>query len=167
MQLLQSSGWRNLTGRQPDVSTAVELSLHAPHSGRSALRVQCWPTRPEQTPAFFESPPIAITSGPVRVRAGQILRIHGWARVPDPIQGSLDGLLIYDSLAGTALAERVLNAPDWREFTLYRAAPRDGTVTVTMALTGIGEVWLDDVTVNLLEQPVRQARVSEARSNDE
>jgi hypothetical protein len=167
VQLLQSSGWRNRTGRHSDVSTAVELSLHAPHSGRAALRIQCWPTRPEQTPAFFESPPLAITSGPVPVRAGQILRIHGWARVPDPIQGSLDGLLIYDSLGGTALAERVLIAPDWREFTLYRATPREGTVTVTMALTGIGEAWLDDVTVNLLEQPLRQARVSEGSRNDE
>ncbi len=86
---------------------------------------------------------------------------------PDPIQGSLDGLLIYDSLGGSDLAERVLIAPDWREFTLYRAAPRDGTVTVTLALTGIGEVWLDDVTVNLWEPPVRQARVSEDRRNDE
>ena len=28
---------------------------------------------------------------------------------------------------------------------------------LTMALTGIGEAWLDDVTVNLLELPVRQA----------
>ena len=56
------------------------------------------------------------------MRAGQFLRIHGWARVPDPIQGSLDGLLIYDSLSGTALAERILDAPDLREFTLYPAS---------------------------------------------
>ena len=168
LQLLQSSGWRNLTGQQPDVKTAVELSLHAPHSGRSALRVQCWPTRPEQTSGDLRVSADFHHQRPVPVQAGQILRIHGWARVPDPIQGSLDGLLIYDSLAGTALAERMLNAPDWREFTLYRAAPRDGTVTMTMALTGIGEVWLDDVTVNLLEPAVRQAhRRHEARTNDE
>ncbi|MHB8862790.1 MAG: hypothetical protein ACYC6N_10315 [Pirellulaceae bacterium] len=167
IQHLQSSGWRNVTGPQPEVTAAVELSLHAPHAGRSALRLQCWSTDPERPPAFIESPPIAITSGPVPVRAEQLVRIHGWARVPDPIEGSMDGLLIYDSLAGTALAERILVAPDWREFTLYRAAPRNGAVTVTMALTGIGEAWLDDLTVNLLELPVRQARAGKGMTNDE
>jgi hypothetical protein len=166
LQHLQASGWSNRTGQQSDLMTSVELSLHSPHSGRSALRVQCWPTRAEQTPAMIESPPISIISGPVPVRAGQVLRIHGWARVPYPIQGSLDGLLIYDSLTGTALAERILETPDWREFTLYRAAPRDGSVTLTMALTGIGEAWLDDVTINLLVLPLRQAQANNERTND-
>jgi hypothetical protein len=70
----------------------------------------------------------------------------------------MDGLAIYDSLAGIDLAERIHEASDWREFTLYRAAPRAGSVTLTFALTGMGEAWLDDVTVNLLEPAVSQAR---------
>jgi hypothetical protein len=160
LQLLQSSGWRNLVGQQPELGTAVELSLHAPHAGRSALRVQCWPAHMDQAPVIIESPPIAIISAPVPVRTGQILRIHGWARVPSPIQGSMDGLVIYDSLAGMDLAERIHETNDWREFTLYRAAPHDGSVTITLALTGIGEAWLDDVTVNLLEPAASQAQSS-------
>jgi hypothetical protein len=158
LPLLQSSGWRNLAGPQPELQTAVELSLHAPRAGRCALRIQCWPAQSGQAPTTLESAPISIVSAPVPVQTGQVLRVHGWARIPSPIQGSMDGLAIYDSLAGIDLAERIHESNDWREFTLYRAAPRTGSVTLTFALTGIGEAWLDDVTVNLLEPAASQAQ---------
>ncbi|MCU0960247.1 MAG: hypothetical protein MUF48_09095 [Pirellulaceae bacterium] len=158
LQHLQAAGWRNLVRPHPDLTTGVELSLHNPHSGRSALRLQCWPARPDQTPLAVEAAPVSIVSGPIPVRAGQIVRIHGWARVPQPIQASLDGLLVFDSLAGPELAARILVTRDWQEFTLYRAATRDGPLTVTFALTGFGQSWLDDLTVHLLEPASHQAR---------
>ena len=45
------------------------------------------------------------------------------------------------------LAERIAHAPDWKEFTAYRIADNSRTFTVTFALTGLGEVWIDDVTI--------------------
>jgi hypothetical protein len=74
--------------------------------------------------------------------------------------------MVYDSLAGPTLAERIPVTDGWREFVLYRAAPRDGEMTVTFALTGFGEAYLDNVTVSVHEpiadrqpdQPVDQAR---------
>ena len=158
LEHLQTSGWKNITSNQPQLGTGVELSLYAPQSGRSALRLQCWPVEPSQAPAVIESPPISIISGPVPVRGGQVVRIHGWARVPETIHGSFDGLLIYDSLAGRELAERITLAENWREFTLYRAAPRQGDLTITLALSGIGQAWVDDLTVNLLDLPTAQAQ---------
>ena len=160
LQHLQSAGWRNLTSLPSELHTRVELSLINPRSGRSSLRIQCWPAQADQAPPVIESPPLSIVSGPVPVRAGQIVRIHGWARVPERIQGSLDGLLIYDSIAGRALAGRLDQAPDWQEFTLYRAIPRDTSLTLTFALSGIGEASLDEVTVNALDLPLRQARTN-------
>jgi hypothetical protein len=41
---------------------------------------------------------------------------------------------------------------DWKEFSLYRAAPKAGYLTLTFALTGIGEAWLDDVTIHLIDR---------------
>ncbi len=162
LSLLTSSGWKNLASTSPDLTSGVELSLHTPHAGRTALRLQCWPIDTAQAPTVIETPPVAITSAPVPVRGGQIVRIHGWVRVPDPIGGSMDGLLIYDSLTGMHLAERVLHTNDWREFTFYRAAPRDGNVTVTFALSGMGEAWLDDVTMCLLSPSGSQAQLPAA-----
>lgn len=154
LSLLQSSGWENLATDHSSLETAVELSLHAPRSGRSALRLQCWPRGGKQPPVVIESPPVRITTAPVAVRKGQVLHVHGWARVEEPIRGSLDGLLIYDSITRRALAQRMHASEGWREFSLYRIATRNGSFTATMALSGIGEAWLDDVTVKLSDAPV-------------
>ena len=69
--------------------------------------------------------------------------------MPKPITGAQDGLLVYDSLAGMQLAERIPASRGWREFALYRAAPTDGDVSITFALTGMGEAHIDDVTISL------------------
>jgi len=91
-----------------------------------------------------------ITSAPVAVRAGQLIRIEGQVRVPGAIEGSLDGLMIVDSIGGGALAERIGAADGWRPFVMYRAAARDEQLTLTFVLTGMGEAWLDDVRVSVV-----------------
>ncbi len=48
------------------------------------------------------------------------------------------------------LAQRVRGTSGWQEFGLYRVAPQSGTMTVTFALTGLGEAWLDDVTIQTI-----------------
>ena len=63
--------------------------------------------------------------------------------------GSVDGLLIYDSLAGPALAERMDATVGWQEFTLFRATGPATEVRVTFVLSGLGEAWIDDVTIEL------------------
>jgi len=59
-------------------------------------------------------------------------------------------LMIGDSLGGPALAERIGATRGWREFTLYRVVSDSGSVAATFALSGLGEVHLDDVTVEPL-----------------
>jgi hypothetical protein len=87
----------------------------------------------------------------VRVEEGSKVHIQGWVRVPAAIVGSLDKLLIMDSLGGEVLALRVGQTSGWQQFNLYRAAPRSGAMTITFALAGLGEAWLDDVTVKTVE----------------
>jgi len=38
----------------------------------------------------------------------------------------------------------------WRKFTLYRWVPASGTIYVTLALTGLGTVFFDDVRIEPL-----------------
>ncbi len=83
--------------------------------------------------------------------AGSLIRIQGWVHVSKPIQGSVDGLLIVDSLGGEPLAERFRETTGWRPFTLYRGAAQTGQMTLTFYLCGLGEAWLDDVTIQVLQ----------------
>jgi hypothetical protein len=140
------SGWRRESRDDLGVQSAVELSPQTARGGRSGLRLRTFSTSAEPA-AVVESPPLWMTTSPVLVRRGQIVRIHGWVRLPEPLEGSREGLIISDSIGGMALASRITESGDWREFTLYRAAARDGEATVTFAISGRGEAWIDDVTI--------------------
>ncbi|MCR9119515.1 MAG: hypothetical protein NXI22_21490 [bacterium] len=45
------------------------------------------------------------------------------------------------------MGHRLTEAGQWKEFTLYRAVDKDGELFVRFALSGIGEAWLDDVSI--------------------
>ena len=121
-----------------------------PTPATSGLRLMARSLEPDRPPTLIETPPLWITSPAVPVEAGALVRISGWVHVPTPITGSVDGLMIFDSLSGRALAERIGDTTGWEPFMLYRIAPQSGPMTVTFALAGLGEVWIDDVTIQTL-----------------
>jgi hypothetical protein len=153
---LQDAGWRHVQHPQEGLQATVEISSAEAHAGRSCVRLRAWPVDESAPPAVVETPPVWITSAAVATQAGQLWRIHAWVRVPGPIRGSVDGLLVVDSLAGAALADRIGATEGWREVTLYRAAPRSGELSVTFALTGLGEALIDDVTIEPVLEPRAQ-----------
>ena len=104
----------------------------------------------------METAPIEIVSPPVAVRRGQLIRIHGWVRVPRPITASPDGLQVFDSFGGPALAERIRTTDGWREFVLYRAAPRDGQLLGDLRLDRFGRAWLERYDTLALHGPIAE-----------
>jgi hypothetical protein len=143
------AGWRRFDHSRPELQTSVELSPYAPYGERMCLHLQVRAKNLANAPNVIESPPLWITSAPVRVQPGDVLCIRGKVRVSGPMSGGVDGLIIVDSLGGEPLAERIHPADGWREFVMYRAAPRVDNLTLTFALTELGEAWIDNVTVQL------------------
>ena len=68
-------------------------------------------------------------------------------KVSGPITGSVDGAMLYDSHSGPLGALRWRDATDWQQFTLIREVVESGTMSITLALTGLGEVQFDDLRV--------------------
>jgi hypothetical protein len=156
---LLDAGWKQQREVPPGVEADVALSLASPHGGRTALRMHAWVESADRAPAALERAPLWITSSPIPVRQGQLARIHGWVQVPRPLAACREGLLIFDSMTGPELGERVFATSGWREFTLYRAVPENGELRVTIALTGIGEASLDDLTISLIDaDPIRETK---------
>jgi hypothetical protein len=154
-QMLKA-GWRQQRQTPPGIGCDVSLSLADPHSGRSALRVQAWPADPKQAPQTLDRPLVWITSSPIPVRQGQLVQIHGWVNVPKQLAATSEGLLVFDSITGPELGDRIRLTQGWHEFTLYRAVPQSGELSVTFALTGLGEASIDDLSISLLEpEPIR------------
>lgn len=143
-----ASGWKQQQSNSPDVATVVDLNTTAPHGGARSLRLSA--AARDRRDVSLDEPAVSITTAAVQARAGQIARLHGFVRIPRPLGGANRGLMIFDNFAGEALAEVVAHAPAWREFTLYRAVPRDGEVKLTLALNGLGEAYVDDLTIELV-----------------
>ena len=101
-------------------------------------------------PAVLERAFLAVDSEVAELAPGQLARISFWVKVPAPIAGSADGLVVYDSAAGEPLGVRIGWTPGWQEFHLYRKLPASGRVAVTFALTGVGTAFVDDVRVEPL-----------------
>jgi hypothetical protein len=149
--MMVQSGWRHFQHNAPGIQSAADLVPDACHGGRMGLRLTARADTPEHPPAMIEMPPLWITSPAMTVNAGQIVRIHGWVNVSSAITGSVDGLMVVESLTGEEMALRIDKTAGWREFSMLRIVPQTGPMALTFVLTGLGEARLDDVTVEVLE----------------
>ncbi|MDR1959472.1 MAG: hypothetical protein LBQ54_10615 [Planctomycetaceae bacterium] len=147
-----SPALQSLQSMTPLYSTRAVFSPQAAKTGNSGLHLAIVP-QPELEQAVKESlqletAPIWITSPPVGVNAGELLCIHGYVKIPKKLTGSVNGLIIMDSLGGMPLALRYTDTGNqWQEFAAYRIAPANGSMVVTFAMSGIGDVYLDDLGV--------------------
>src|ERR1019366_2878495 len=101
-------------------------------------------------PPALERTTLALVSSDVRLRVGTVVQISGWVNIPAPITASPDGALFYDSAGGDPLAIRWTDPTPWKKFTVYRRVPASGTINVTVALTGVGTVYFDDIRIEPL-----------------
>lgn len=112
---------------------------------------------------------LAVDSPAVRLPPGTLVRISAWVKIVERVEGTVDGVLIYDNpgydpqfanrphAGGEPLAVRVLRTDEyagmkgsWRQYHLYRRVSASGQVGVTLALTGVGEALFDDVRIEPL-----------------
>ena len=134
------------------------LSSRDPQQGSRSLHLRSRPVDGKELPAMISNPMPALVSKPVTVERGDVLRIGFWLRVPSTIQGNLDGVVIYDSIAGRALAVTRYRPQEWKRFTLYRRVHETGRVAITLGLAGVGDAFIDDLQVQRLVQGPSLAR---------
>jgi hypothetical protein len=129
-----------------------------PNLGKSVLRLEVRhrgqvdrngkPVEVSQAP--LERTFLAVDSPPVRLPPGTLVRVSGWIRIPSEISGSVDGVLFYDDAGGEPLGVRVSHLPHWTQFHLYRRVPASGQIAVTLALTGVGIAYFDEIRIEPL-----------------
>jgi hypothetical protein len=143
---MRRGGWQHHRDPNHSVKSLVEITSHNPREGNRCLRIQAWQD-PNVAASSLLFAPVWISSPSVAVQAGDVLRIHGWVNIPAPLKHQGDGLVIYDSITGTVLADRFHHTAGWQSFTLYRVADRDGKSTISFALMGLGAVNIDNISI--------------------
>ena len=160
LEQMTKAGWKNHRDESDQLTTKVELSQQAAFNGTYGLKLTTFANN--NLPVQIQTKPIWISSAPVSIKAGQLVRIHGFAKLPRMAE-SFEGLLITDSIGRDSLVTRIQPKQDWQEFTIYRAAKRNGELSVTFAVTGIGEAMVDEVTIRTIDLPESR---SQANSED-
>lgn len=146
---MYAAGWQRYSLALPGVRAEARLAVPSAE-GVFPIRLAVERAGLGQAPELVETAPVWVESPPIRVRKGEWVRIRGRVWFEDPVTGSIDGLMIIDSLGGLGMAERITATDDWREFVLYRMALADGELYITFALTGYGVAWLDALAVESL-----------------
>jgi hypothetical protein len=137
-----------------EVITVAKRVTTDPQQGKQCLMLQVTPKDKVQPPQVLERTFLAIHSPAARLAPGTLVRLSAWVRVPNPVIGTADGAMLFDSAGGEPLAIRLTApVPKWKKFTLYRRVPESGTINLTMALTGMGTVYFDDVRIEPLGTP--------------
>ena len=154
---LVAENWQHNQSDHPAVQASAELKPQGYSGSRSSLQLSAHPRKGHDVPRSLSQAPVTMVTPPLLVRAGQLVHISGWVRVPKALTGDVDGLMIYDSLLGKAGALRVHEAQDWRQFELYREVRQSGPITVTMALHGLGEVQIDRLKIVAIDRAAMTA----------
>jgi hypothetical protein len=130
-----------------------------PNQKGHALLLEVKPADPKMpAPAVLERTFLAVHSPAVKLPPGTLVSISGWVCIPGGVTASADGVLLYDSAGGEPLAVRIMTAvPKWRKFTLFRRVPASGSIHVTVALTGLGKAYFDDLKIEPLAPATVQA----------
>jgi hypothetical protein len=147
----------------PPLPAGPKFLKEKPKEGRQCLMLEIKPKYPANPPAALQRTYLGINTPPIKLPPGSWVRISGWVRVAKEITASADGALLYDSAGGEPLALRLTGAMPWKQFKLYRKVPASGMLQVTMALTGLGRVYFDDIRVQPLAPSTRTAALNPGR----
>jgi hypothetical protein len=145
-----TSRYPSLGGKEGAAEAPPPAAVGGPLQGKYCLKLSIRPKDREAPPQALDRTFLAINSPPVRLPPGSLVRISACVCVPEAITASPDGALFYDSAGGEPLAVRLTGPQAWKKFTLYRRVPASGAVSVTLALTGLGSAYFDDVRIEPL-----------------
>ncbi|QJW97005.1 hypothetical protein [Frigoriglobus tundricola] len=95
---------------------------------------------------------LAVESAPVRLPPGTLVCVSGWMKIAGEVRLTADGVLFYDDIGGEQLGARQMQTDNkWKQFHLYRRVPATGQVSLTVALTGVGIAYFDDLRIEPLQ----------------
>jgi len=153
--VLKAAGWSDVGYGVEGVKASAATVSTSADGGRRAVKLRVEEAVKgtiDTLPPFLDFPAAAVKSPPVAVRAGQLLRISVWVQRATPSPEGNGGVVIRDSLGGEPL-QLVMNEPipKMTRVVLYRRAPADGELTVTLGLAYYGTAVFDDLKVERVE----------------
>jgi hypothetical protein len=153
---LERAGWVDESRPAPGIMTKIETVASTADKKKRLLRLSVLMSqeRVDRLPPTMSFPLAAIRSPEVKVKAGQFVRISVDLAKQRYHQEGFGGLIIRDSIGGEPLQFRYSNAVlELTPAVIFRRAPADGVMTVTLGLAAEGEAFFNNFRVEVAEAP--------------
>jgi hypothetical protein len=158
-ETMSQAGWSDAGSGEGRLETSLRLvEAKGPHDqGRGQVVRLSVRSKAQggidRASAFLDHMAAAIQTPPVAVQARQFVRITAMVKMPRGAAAGAGGLIVRDTIGGDPLQFRLAGpVPDWSQVVLYRRVPADGMLSVTIGLAGYGDLDVDDVAIERLEQ---------------
>lgn len=154
LRQVPATGWRQLQSwnAYDGITPRADIAEEAAHSGPCGLKLEVTMKDKNTAPVMFDSPPVVIRGPAVQIGpVGTVYQVELWLNIPVPLKNTVEGLKITDSNSGEVLAERRMKTNGWQKITFQRVVTDANPVFMTIALTGYGTVYVDDVKIIPLE----------------
>lgn len=156
LEQMADDGWTRRDADLPDtIRTAVELRPASGGQGslssnRSCLRLAAGTGSDSPRHIPVDGALIQLQSPVLVAQPGQFIHVTGKIRIPQSIDPSGDGLVIYNTLDGAVRGLRFRQpTPDgqWQTFELMSQSKDPREFAIVFELRGLGDVLLDDLRV--------------------
>lgn len=150
-------GWRQIKYPDNQFKIEAEVSTMEPHAGRFSLRLSAQPKETSTPLLSHPSTLVKVTTHSITVPKNEMLQITGWIRIPIPLKASVDGVTLSNAGSPYAHSLKWQSTDGWKPFKIYWNAPEDGKLKLELALTGLGDVFFDDLSIHSFSLPIRSA----------
>ncbi|MGC8643382.1 MAG: hypothetical protein ACP5XB_26285, partial [Isosphaeraceae bacterium] len=152
---MADAGWVNIDYKMEGITSSLATVPRDRSETNRMIRMVVEPTNKEdldKNVPFFDFPIAAMRSPAIPVQAKNLIRISVLVKRSIASQGGMGGIIVRDSIGGEQLQFRSSGPiPSFSRVVLFRKAPSDGKLTVTLGLAGYGEAFFDDLRVELIE----------------
>jgi hypothetical protein len=154
-QAMADAGWLNVDYQMEGVKATMATEPREKSKSDRMIRMVVEPAKKEdldKNVPYFDFPIAAIRSPGIPVQAKNLIRISVLVKRSIASNPGMGGIIVRDSIGGEQLQFRSPDPiPAFSRVVMYRKAPADTTLTVTLGLAGYGEAYFDDLKVELVE----------------
>jgi hypothetical protein len=155
-QAMLQTGWTYQKRLENLATTAVGVDPLAGEFGTGALRIESMGLAGEPLPGGYAGTTARVRSAAVAIPVGSWIRVEVKVKTLG-FGGPHQGLLIYDSDAGSEVGTLIRGDSGWRTVKIYRVITADRPLRVTAETLGAGEALIDSVSVSMWQPPATPA----------
>lgn len=152
---MAQAGWVNMDYQMDGITAGMATVPRDGEPGNRMIRMNVEPTKKEdldKNVPFFDFPVAAIRSPAIEVQAKNLIRISVLVKRPIASAPGMGGIIVRDSIGGEQFQFRTSDPiASFSRVVIFRKAPSDGKLTVTLGLAGYGEAFFDDFRIELVE----------------